>query len=59
MQELKATKAKEKNSLEVELLATLVAYLLPLAGSFDFNPFFLILPDIILIIHLNFFYKIF
>ena len=47
MQELKATKAKEKNSLEAELLATQVAYLLPLANSFDFNPSFSILPDVI------------
>ena len=47
MQELKATKAKKKNSLEAELLATQVAYLLPLVNSFDFNPSFLILPNII------------
>ena len=47
MQELKATKVKEKNSLEVKLLATQVAHLLPLANSFNFNLSFLILPDVI------------
>ena len=47
MQELKATKVKEKNSSEAKSLAIQVAYLLPLANSFNFNPFFLILPDII------------
>ena len=47
MQEFKAAKVKEKNSLEVELLAAQVAYLLPLVDSFDFNPFFLMLLNII------------
>ena len=47
MQELKATKVKKKNSLEVKSLVTQVAYLLPLADSFNFNPFFLILLNII------------
>ena len=47
MQELKATKIKEKNSLEVKLLATLVAYLLPLTDFFVSNFSFLILPDVI------------
>ena len=47
MQELKATKVKEKNSLKVKSLAIQVAYLLPLANSFDFNPSFLMLLDII------------
>ena len=47
MQKLKATKAKEKNSLKAKLLAAQVAYVLPLANSFNFNPSFLILPDII------------
>ena len=47
MQELKATKVKEKNSLEAKLLATLVAYLLPLADFFTSNFSFLILPDVI------------
>ena len=47
MQEFKAAKVKKKNNLEVKSLATQVAYLLPLANSFDFNPFFSILPDII------------
>ena len=47
MQELKATKVKEKNSLEAKLLATQVAYLLPLADFFDFDFFFLILPNVI------------
>ena len=30
-----------------ELLAKLIAYLLLLADSFVFNPFFLILPDLL------------
>ena len=47
MQELKATKVKEKNSLKVKLLATLVAHPLPLADFFAFNFSFSILPDII------------
>ena len=47
MQELKAAEVKEKNSLEAELLATLIAYLLPLADFFAFNFSFLILPNII------------
>ena len=47
MQELKATKVKEKNSLKAKLLAPLVAHPLPLAGSFNFNFSFLILPDVI------------
>ena len=47
MQELKATKVKEKNSLEAKLLTTKVAHLLPLANFFNFNPFFLILLNII------------
>ena len=47
MQELKTTKVKEKNSLKVKLLATEMAYLLPLTNSFNFNPSFSILPDII------------
>ena len=47
IQELKTTKVKEKNSLEVKLLATSVVYLLPLADFFAFNFSFLILPDII------------
>ena len=47
MQDLKAAKIKEKNSLKVELLATLIAYLLPLANFFAFNFSFLILPDVI------------
>ena len=47
MQELKATKAKKKNSLEAELLAAKVAYLLPLADFFNFDPCFLILPNVI------------
>ena len=38
---------KEKNSLEAKLLATLVAYLLPLANFFASNFSFLILPDVI------------
>ena len=47
MQELKAAKVKEKNSLEAELLATIVAYLLPLANFFVSNFSFLTLPDVI------------
>ena len=47
MQELKTAEAKEKNSLKVELLATQVAHPLPLANSFNFNPSFSILPDVI------------
>jgi hypothetical protein len=37
---------KELNTVEVELLTTLMAYQLPLANSFIFNPFFLMLPDL-------------
>ena len=47
MQELKATKVKEKNSLEAELLATLIAYPSPLADFFIFNFSFSTLPDVI------------
>ena len=47
MQEFKATKVKKNNSLEVKSLATLVAYLSPLADFFASNFSFLILPDII------------
>ena len=47
MQELKATKAKEKNSLKVKLLATQVAHLLPLTNFFNFDLFFLILFNVI------------
>ena len=47
MQEFKAAEVKKKNSLKVKSLATQVAHLSPLADSFDFNPSFLILPDVI------------
>ena len=47
MRKLKANKIKEKNSLEAELLTTLVAYSSPLANFFNFDPSFLILPDVI------------
>ena len=47
MQDLKATKVKKKNSLEVKLLVTLVAYLSPLADFFTSNFSFSILPDVI------------
>ena len=47
MQELKAAKAKEKNSLEAKSLAAQVAYPLSLADFFNFNPSFSMLPDII------------
>jgi hypothetical protein len=38
---------KKSNIIEVESLAALVAYQLPLADSFIFNPSFLILPDLL------------
>jgi hypothetical protein len=44
---LKTEKQKELNTIEVELLTTLVVHQLPLADSFIFNPFFLILPDLL------------
>jgi hypothetical protein len=47
LQELKAEKQKELNTVEAKLLAILVAHQLPLANSFIFNPFFLILPDLL------------
>ena len=47
MQDLKTTKIKEKNSLEVKSLVPLMAYLLPLANFFTFNFSFSTLPDII------------
>ena len=47
IQELKAAKAKEKNSLKAKLLAAQVTHPSPLADSFNFDPFFLILPNII------------
>ena len=47
MQEFKAAKVKKKNSLKAKLLATLVAYPLPLANFFTFNFSFLILPNVI------------
>ena len=47
MLELKAVEIKKKNSLEAESLTTQVAHLLPLTDSFIFNPFFLMLPDVI------------
>ena len=47
MQELKAAEIKEKNSLEVKLLATLIAHLLLLTDFFTSNFSFLMLPDII------------
>ena len=47
MQDLKATKAKKKISLEAELLATLVAYLSPLANFFISDFSFSILPNVI------------
>ena len=43
----KTTKAKEKNSLEAELMAVLVAHLSPLVSSFNFDLSFLILLDVI------------
>ena len=47
IQELKTAKIKEKNSLEVKLLAILVAYPLPLADFFASDFSFSILPDVI------------
>ena len=47
MQELKAAEVKEKNSLEIKSLATLMAYLLPLADFFASDFSFSILPDVI------------
>jgi hypothetical protein len=47
LQELKTEKQKELNTIEVELLAVLMAYQSLLANSFVFNPFFLILPDLL------------
>jgi hypothetical protein len=44
---LKADKQKELNTVEMESLAILVAHQSPLADSFVFNPFFLILPDLL------------
>ena len=44
---LKADKQKELNIIKAESLAILVAYQLPLANSFIFNPFFLMLPDLL------------
>ena len=45
--ELKTDKQKELNSTEAELLAVLVTYQLLLTNSFIFNPFFLILPNLL------------
>ena len=47
MQELKAAEAKEKNNSEAKSLAAQVAHPSPLADSFDFNPSFSMLPDVI------------
>jgi hypothetical protein len=47
LQEFKAEKQKELNTIEVESLATLVAHQLPLADFFVFNPSFLMLPDLL------------
>jgi hypothetical protein len=44
---LKADKQKELNIIEVESSAALVAYQSPLADFFIFNPFFLMLPDLL------------
>ena len=47
MQDLKTAEVKKKNSLEVELLAALIAHSLPLADFFASNFSFLILPNVI------------
>jgi hypothetical protein len=40
-------KQKELNTIKAESLAVLAAYQLLLTNSFIFNPFFLILPDLL------------
>jgi hypothetical protein len=47
LQELKIEKQKKLNTIVVESLAVLVAYQSPSANSFIFNPFFLILSDLL------------
>ena len=47
LKELKADKQKVLNSIEAELQGVLVAYQLPLADFFIFNPSFLILPNLL------------
>ena len=46
LKELKAKEQKEINSIKVKSLAASVTYQLPLANSFKFNFFFLILPNV-------------
>ena len=47
LRELEADKQKELNSLKAELLGALVAHQSPLADSFVFDPFFLMLFDLL------------
>ena len=44
---LRRINKKKLNNLEAELLGIQVAYQLPLASFFIFNPFFLILPNLL------------
>jgi hypothetical protein len=44
---LKTEEQKELNNVVAESPVALVAYQLPLANSFIFNPSFLILPDLL------------
>jgi hypothetical protein len=44
---LKADKQKKLNIIKAESLAALMAYQLPLADFFVFNPSFLILPNLL------------
>jgi hypothetical protein len=44
---LKTDKQKELNIIEVESLTALIAHQLPLTDSFVFDPFFLMLPDLL------------
>jgi hypothetical protein len=47
LRKLEAEEQKELNTVVAESLTVLMAYQLPLANSFVFNPFFLILPDLL------------
>jgi hypothetical protein len=44
---LEINEQKELNTVKIESLAIPVAHQSPLADSFVFNPFFLILPDLL------------
>ena len=47
LHKLEADEQKELNTIEVESLAAPVAHQSPLADSFVFNSFFLMLPDLL------------